>query len=147
MAATRDFLAVRPGDADAWLFAVAPPDTTPPGTTPPDTTPPDATPPANEFSFGKVKKNKRKGTAKLTVEIVDGPGELDLAKTNKVKADDEAVAGEGATKDKLVDQAEGQGEEEAEQEGQGEGQGRRSPTRPRAASRTAKSKKLKLKKR
>jgi hypothetical protein len=30
--ATRDFLAVRPSDADAWLFAVTPPDTTPPDT-------------------------------------------------------------------------------------------------------------------
>jgi DNA-binding beta-propeller fold protein YncE len=38
----------------------------------------------NEFSFGKVKKNKRKGTAKLTVEV-PGPGGLELAKTKKVK--------------------------------------------------------------
>jgi DNA-binding beta-propeller fold protein YncE len=33
--------------------------------------------PSNEFSFGKVKKNKRKGTASLTV-VVPGPGQLVL---------------------------------------------------------------------
>ena len=58
-------------------------------------------PPSNEFSFGKVKKNKKKGTAKLTIEIVEGPGDLDLAKTKKVKSDDEAVEAEGATEQKL----------------------------------------------
>jgi hypothetical protein len=57
--------------------------------------------PSNEFSFGKVKRNKKKGTAKLTVEIVEGPGELGLAKTKKVKSDDEAVEVAGATEDKL----------------------------------------------
>jgi Ca2+-binding RTX toxin-like protein len=33
--------------------------------------------PSNDFSFGKVKKNKRNGTAKLTVDV-PGPGTLDL---------------------------------------------------------------------
>jgi hypothetical protein len=75
--ATRDFLAVRPSDAEAWLLAVTRPDT-----------PPDTTLPSNDFSFGKVKKNKRKGTVKLTVKV-PGPGELELAKTKKVKPDDE----------------------------------------------------------
>ncbi|MGH2991146.1 MAG: choice-of-anchor Q domain-containing protein [Solirubrobacterales bacterium] len=46
--------------------------------------PPVEPPPSNEFSFGKVKKNKRKGTAKLTVEV-PGPGELALARTKRVK--------------------------------------------------------------
>jgi len=41
-------------------------------------------PPTNQFSFGKVKKNKRKGTARLTVKI-PGSGELQLAKNKKVK--------------------------------------------------------------
>lgn len=41
-------------------------------------------PPSNEFSFGKVKRNRRKGTAKLTVEV-PGAGELALAKTAKLK--------------------------------------------------------------
>jgi hypothetical protein len=49
-----------------------------------------------------VKRNKKTGTAKLTVEIADGPGELELAKTKKVKADDEPVEGEGATQEKLA---------------------------------------------
>jgi hypothetical protein len=54
---------------------------------------------ANDFSFGKVKKNKRKGTAKLTVNV-PGAGELKLAKTKKVKADDESP--EDAGKEKLA---------------------------------------------
>jgi hypothetical protein len=53
--------------------------------------------PSNEFSFGKVKKNKRKGTAKLTV-AVPGSGELDLAKTKKVKADEEPAEDAGGEK-------------------------------------------------
>jgi hypothetical protein len=57
---------------------------------------PDAT---NDISFGKVKKNKRKGTAKLTVNV-PGTGELDLAKTKKVKPDDESA--EDAGKEKLA---------------------------------------------
>jgi 6-phosphogluconolactonase (cycloisomerase 2 family) len=63
--------------------------------------PPGDSLPSNEFSFGKVKRNKRKGTAKLTIEIAEGPGELELAKTKKVKADDEAVEADGAAEDKL----------------------------------------------
>ena len=99
---------------------------TEPGTPPPDdgrrSIPPvDGVLPSNDFSFGKVNKNKKKGTAKLTVEV-PAPGELDLAKTKKVKADEER--GDHAGRGVCVDQAEGQGEEEAEQEGQGEGEGR-----------------------
>ena len=63
---------------------------------PPPLSPPP--PPSNDFSFGKVKKNKRKGTAKLTV-IVPGRGELDLAKTKKVKGAEEPA--EAAGKEKL----------------------------------------------
>jgi hypothetical protein len=51
-------------------------------------------PPSNDFSFGKVKKNKKRGTAKLTVRV-PGPGELDLAKTQRVKADDESAEDAG----------------------------------------------------
>ena len=36
------------------------------------------------FSFGKVKRNKKKGTAKLTVEV-SGPGEVELAESKKVE--------------------------------------------------------------
>ena len=53
----------------------------------------DALPP-NDFSFGKAKKNKRKGIARLTVSV-PGPGDLDLAKTKKVKADDESTEAAG----------------------------------------------------
>jgi len=60
--------------------------------------PPEEGGPSNDFSFGKVKKNKRKGTAKLTVNVPGG-GELELAKTKKVKADEESP--EAAGKEKL----------------------------------------------
>ncbi len=57
--------------------------------------------PVNEFSFGKVKKNKRKGTAKLTV-IVPGPGDLELVQTKKVKPQEERAGGQGESKVKLA---------------------------------------------
>ncbi len=38
----------------------------------------DPVPPSNEFSFGKLKRNRKKGTAKLTVNV-PGPGELALS--------------------------------------------------------------------
>jgi hypothetical protein len=37
-----------------------------------------ASPPSNDFSLGKVKKNKNKGTALLTVDV-PGPGKLELS--------------------------------------------------------------------
>lgn len=47
-----------------------------------------------QFSLGKVRKNKRKGTATMTVKV-PGPGQLDLKKTRKVKgATAESEAGE-----------------------------------------------------
>ncbi len=49
---------------------------------------------ASDFSFGKVKKNKRKGTAKLTVNV-PGPGGLALAKTKVIKADQDLAEAEG----------------------------------------------------
>lgn len=53
--------------------------------------------PDNAFEFGKVKKNKKKGTAKLTV-IVPGTGEVELAKTKKVKGDEEHAEAAGEVK-------------------------------------------------
>jgi hypothetical protein len=53
--------------------------------------------PSNEFSFGKVKKNKRKGTAKLTVNV-PGPGELELAKTRKVKPAAKRATSQGSVR-------------------------------------------------
>jgi hypothetical protein len=55
-------------------------------------------PPTNAFSFGKVKKNKHRGTAKLTVNV-PGPGELELEKTKKVNADEKVA--DVAGKEKL----------------------------------------------
>jgi hypothetical protein len=71
-----DFLSTEPG--------APPPDD---GSPPPDDgslLPVDGVLPSNEFGFGKLKKNKRKGTAKLTVEV-PGPGDLALAETDRVK--------------------------------------------------------------
>jgi hypothetical protein len=41
-------------------------------------------PPPNDFSFGKVKRNTERGTAKLIVEL-PGPGRLALAETKKLE--------------------------------------------------------------
>lgn len=61
--------------------------------------PPGQGPPGvvNDFTFGKVKKNKKKGTAKLTVNVPN-PGDVELAKTKKVKADEERAEAEGKVK-------------------------------------------------
>ena len=46
-------------------------------------------PPSNDFRFGEVKKNKRKGTAKLTVKV-PGPGGLELLGNGIRKANKDA---------------------------------------------------------
>jgi streptogramin lyase len=51
----------------------------------------------NQFTLGKAKKNKKKGTAKQAV-TVPCPGEVALAKTKKVKADKETAGGAGDVK-------------------------------------------------
>lgn len=55
--------------------------------------------PSNAFRFGKAKKNKRKGTARLTVKV-SGPGELQLAKNRKVKGREKGV--DAADKQRLL---------------------------------------------
>lgn len=47
--ATRDFLAARPGEADAWLSVTTPPETTPPDSAPPEAT---ALPPSTDGPVG-----------------------------------------------------------------------------------------------
>ena len=49
------------------------------------------------FSFGKLKRNRKRGTAKLTVNV-PGPGELELAKTRKVKRAKERAKAQGKVK-------------------------------------------------
>jgi hypothetical protein len=77
------------GGTDVGAFEVQ---TLPAPPTPPTT--------CDDFRLGKVKKNKRKGTAKLTVSV-PCPGDLELAKTKKVKADDELAEAEGDEKLKI----------------------------------------------
>jgi DNA-binding beta-propeller fold protein YncE len=67
-----------------------------PGTAPPPCRSDDGDP-SNEFEFVKVKRNKRKGTAKLIVRV-PGPGELDVKRTKKVKRAGEDAAAEGKEK-------------------------------------------------
>ncbi len=56
--------------------------------------------PSNEFSFGKLKRNKKKGTAKLTVKLPH-PGELDLGGKG-VKRQRPGAAGAGRASAKPV---------------------------------------------
>ena len=134
-----------------------PPDdgTTPPddGTTPPDdgTTPPDdgSIPPidgviSNEFSFGKVKKNKRKGTAKLTVKNLPGPGELRLAKTKKVKGKEKTA--DEAGKEKLPIKPKGKAKKKLNRTGKAKVKAKVTYT-PDGGEPNTKKKRLKLKKR
>jgi hypothetical protein len=102
--------------------------------------------PSNEFTLGKVKRNKKKGTAKLTVEIIEGPGELALSKTKKVKADDEAVEGEGATEEKLKIKPKGKSKRKLRKKGKAKVKAEVTYT-PDGGAPNAKSKRLKLKKR
>jgi hypothetical protein len=50
--------------------------------------PPLGPPPSNELRLGKAKLNKKRGSAKLTVEV-PGPGKLKLAQTGSLKAQHE----------------------------------------------------------
>jgi hypothetical protein len=49
------------------------------------------------FSFDKVKRNKRNGTAKLTVKV-PGPGDVELAKTKRVKGAKKGASAAGKVK-------------------------------------------------
>jgi hypothetical protein len=62
---------------------------------------------SNDFSLGRLKKDKVTGTATLTVKITEGPGKLRLAKSKNVKADDEGIVGPSTTKNKLAIQPKG----------------------------------------
>jgi virginiamycin B lyase len=60
--------------------------------------------PSNEFSFGKVRRNKKRGTARLTVRV-PGSGDLELARTKRVMQAARRV--QGAEKVKLPVRARG----------------------------------------
>jgi hypothetical protein len=53
--------------------------------------------PASTFLFAKMKRNRRKGTAKLTVKV-PGPGVLELAKNKKVNGNHKSADSEGTVK-------------------------------------------------
>jgi hypothetical protein len=53
--------------------------------------------PSNQFRFGKLKLNRKKGTARLKVKV-PGPGELELAKTKKLKGKSRRAKEAGARK-------------------------------------------------
>ena len=86
----------------------------PPGSPGTSSCPPPPPPPPNDFSFGKLKRNLKKGTAKLTVKVPGG-GELELAKTKKVKADDEPA--EAGGKEKLLVKPRGKAKNKLNQTG------------------------------
>jgi hypothetical protein len=88
----RSFDLVSFGDRDGTVTI----NVQPPGQPPDDGLPP------NDFTFGKVKKNKKKGTAKLTVTVpFPGAGDLELAKSKKLKGDAKRAAAEGRVKLKV----------------------------------------------
>jgi hypothetical protein len=68
----------------------------------------------NDFTFGKVKRNKRKGTAKLTVNV-PGAGDLVLARSTKVKDDEKRATAEGAVR--LLVKPKGQARKKLEEVG------------------------------
>jgi len=59
--------------------------------------PPGGSPPSSEFSFGNVKRNKKNGTAKLTIEV-PGSGDLELLASNKLKATNKRAQAAGEVK-------------------------------------------------
>ena len=95
--------------------------------------------PSYAFKIGKQKRNAKKGTATLTVDV-SGPGQVAVS-GKKVKRKSKHAAGRrlGDARDRR----QGQGPEAAESEGEGQGQGhrhlhprRRRPRRHRARSRS-----------
>ncbi|MQA74993.1 MAG: tandem-95 repeat protein [Solirubrobacterales bacterium] len=75
-----------------------PPTPPPPAQQPPGPPPPGPpSPPSNQFGFGKIKRDRQRGTAKLTVEV-PGPGALRLDRTKKVRAQRKGVTAAGSVK-------------------------------------------------
>ena len=70
--------------------------------------------PSNEFNLGKVQRDVRRGSAKLTVHVA-GPGELDLARSAKVKR--ASVWADDAGKTKLTVKLRGSAKERVKERG------------------------------
>ena len=70
--------------------------------------------PSNAFTFGQVKKNKKRGTAKLQVRV-PGAGELELAGTKKLKG--ASATAEDAGKVKLPVKAKGKARKKLRKKG------------------------------
>jgi hypothetical protein len=68
----------------------------------------------NQFQLGNAKKNKKKGTAKLSV-TVPCAGEVELAKTKKVKADEQTAGAAGEVK--LLVKPKGKAKEKLQEQG------------------------------
>jgi hypothetical protein len=99
--------------------------------------------PSNEFTFGKVKKNKKKGTAKLPVDVVEGPGDIELAKTKKVKGSEKRADSEGNT-EKLKVKPKGKAKKKLEDKGKAKVKAEVTYT-PDGGDPNTKTKKVKLK--
>jgi hypothetical protein len=98
---------------------------------------------ASDFTLGKVKKNKKKGTAKLTVKNLPDPGVLELAKTKKVKGKEKTA---DASKEKLPIKPKGKAKKKLNRTGKAKVKAEVAYTSDDGGTST-KSKKVKLKKR
>jgi streptogramin lyase len=127
---TLDEPGVAPNDKVGRVTGVAPP--TPP---PPDN--------CDTFELGKPDKNKRKGTADLTA-TVPCPGTAELAKTKKVKGDEETAEAEGDVE--LLVKAKGKAKRRLNKKGKAKVKAEVTYT-PDGGDPSTESKKVKLKKR
>ena len=97
-------------------------------------------PPSSEFSFGKAKVNKKRGSAKLSVTVA-GPGELKLAKTASVKGQHERAEQSG--KESLTIKPRGKAKQKLKQGGKAKVKAKVTFT-PDGGTADTKGKKIKL---
>jgi hypothetical protein len=129
---TLDEPGVAPNDRVARVTGVAAPTPPPPnGCT------------DNAFEFGKPAKNKKKGTAELPV-TVPCAGDVELAKTKKVKADEETAEAEGDVE--LLVKAKGKAKKRLNKKGKAKVKAEVTYT-PTGGEASTQTKKVKLKKR
>ena len=97
--------------------------------------------PDNRFSFGKLKRNKRNGTAKLAVNV-PGAGEVVLAKSRTLKGTTKQAASEGTVK--LTLKARGKAKRKLKRKGKAEVKAKVTYT-PAGGEPNTKTKRVKLK--